>query len=351
MNNTNEIVKFSPERENLLEQIKINLGDENQMTVTSTGLTKFSATRWTVRRATCFQRILDNYEELLTLWNEYLETNLEPDIRGRIVGCQAQMRLFNFFFGLILSQRIFSHTDNLSKTLQEVKISAASGQYNANLTKEVLVKVRNDDSYTNFYDPVLQKKQLHPSISHPELPRRKRAPTRFEVGSGTASFPETAKDLYRKVYFEALDVIIASIDERFNQPSFVAYKHMETLLIGFLESKDISVQMEYLKENYAEDIKLEYLFVQLDIFKMLMKNTKISCFSDVLNEVKSLDTAQKNMISEVIVICKLLQVNPATSTSAELSFSMARRVKTWLRANMSQKRFTHLTNPEPTEYG
>lgn len=137
-------------------------------------------------------------------------------------------------------------------------------------------------------------------------------------------------------------MIIASIDERFNQPSFVAYKHMETLLIGFLESKDISVQMEYLKENYAEDIKLEYLFVQLDIFKMLMKNTKISCFSDVLNEVKSLDTAQKNMISEVIVICKLLQVNPATSTSAERSFSMARRVKTWLRANMSQKRFTHL---------
>ena len=344
MNNTNEIVKlvkFSPKRENLLEQIKNNVEDDNEMTPISPGLTKFSATRWTVR-ATCFQRILDNYDELLTLWNECLKMNLEPDIRGRIVGCQAQMRLFNFFFGLILSQRIFSHTDNLSKTLQEEKMSAANGQYNANLTKEVLIKIRNENCFTNFYDTVLQKKQFHTSISHPELPRRRRAPARFEIGSETPYFPETAKDLYRKVYFEALDLVIASIGERFNQPSFVVYKHMETLLIGFLKSEDISLQIEYLKENYPDDIKMEYLSAQLEIFKELMKNTKIVCFSDVLNAVKSLDTAQKHMISEVIVICKLIQVNPATSASAERSFSMARRVKTWLRANMSQKRFTHL---------
>ena len=88
-------------------------------------------------------------------------------------------------------------------------------------------------------------------------------------------------------------MIIASIGERFDQPSFVFYKHMETLLIGFLKSEDISLQMEYLKENYADDIKMEYLSAQLDIFKELMKNTKIICFSDVLNAVKIIDTAQK----------------------------------------------------------
>lgn len=60
MNNTNQIVKLikcSPKCENLLEQIKVNLGDEKEMA--AAGLTKFSVTRWTVR-ATCFQRILDN---------------------------------------------------------------------------------------------------------------------------------------------------------------------------------------------------------------------------------------------------------------------------------------------------
>ena len=247
MNNANEIiklVKYSPNRENLLQQIKNNVGDENEMTAISAGLTKFSATRWTVR-ATCFQRMFDNYEELLTLCNKCLETNLEPDIRARIVECQAHMRSFNFFLGIILSQRIFSHTDNLSKTLQEVKMSAADGQFNANLTKKVLIKIRNENCFGNFYYTVVRKREMHPSISHLELPRRRRAPARFEIGNGTPYFPETPKDLYRKVYFEALDLIIASIGERFDQPSFVVYKQMEILLIGFQKLEDISLQMEY----------------------------------------------------------------------------------------------------------
>jgi len=43
-----------------------------------------------------------------------------------------------------------------------------------------------------------------------------------------------------------------------------------------------------------------------------------------------------------IVICKLLLVDPATSATAKRSFSMAKRVKTWLRANMKQQRFNNV---------
>ena len=43
-------------------------------------------------------------------------------------------------------------------------------------------------------------------------------------------------------------------------------------------------------------------------------------------------------ISEIITLGKLLHVNPETSVNGERSFSLARRVKTWLRSNMVQKR-------------
>ena len=43
-----------------------------------------------------------------------------------------------------------------------------------------------------------------------------------------------------------------------------------------------------------------------------------------------------------IVICKLLLVDPATSATAKRSFSMARRVKTRLRANIKQQRFNNV---------
>ena len=67
---------------------------------------------------------------------------------------------------------------------------------------------------------------------------------------------------------------------------------------------------------------------------MLIKDAQINYFADVLKAVKSLTDYERHMITEVIVICKLLLVNPATSTTGERSFSMARRVKTWLRANI-----------------
>ena len=49
--------------------------------------------------------------------------------------------------------------------------------------------------------------------------------------SGTPFFPVTPEQAYRRIYFEALDLIVSSIEERFDQPSFKAYSNMESLLI------------------------------------------------------------------------------------------------------------------------
>ena len=345
-NNTNEIVKlvkFSPKRENLLGQIKSNIEmEDEEERISASGLTKFCATRWTLR-AICFQRVIDNYDALLKLWNDCLETRLESDVRGRIIGCRAQMKKFYFFFGLNLSQRIFSHTDNLSETLQKAGMSSTSGQHNASLTKDALKKNRNDDCFATFYQTVLRKKQLHVSITEPQVPRNKRAPGRFEVGTGTPLFPVIPEQVYRRIYFEALDLIVSSIEERFDQrPSFKAYSNMESLLKGVLSSQDVSSQMDYMKENYVDDVRTGYLFSQLEILKVLINDAQINCFADVLKAVKSLTDHERHMITEFIVICKLLLVNPATSATGERSFSMARRVNTWLRANMKQQRFNNV---------
>ena len=68
--------------------------------------------RWTVR-GNSVGSILKNYNILNDLWDECLETRLEPDIKGRIIGVKTQMSLL---FGLHLCERILEITDNLSKT-------------------------------------------------------------------------------------------------------------------------------------------------------------------------------------------------------------------------------------------
>lgn len=143
-------------------------------------------------------------------------------------------------------------------------------------------------------------------------------------------------------YFEALDLITA-IDARFNQTGFLACGQLECLLVKSLklEPEDISAEIEFLETNYGDDVNMQSLNVRLSIFKILLKNSVLVCFYDILKEVKSL-SPEENSISEIIVICKLLYVNPATSAIGERSFSTARRLKTWLRSTMTQTRFNSL---------
>ena len=123
-----QLIKLSPKREHMLGVIKENLEretDGNEEMEPS--LAKFSATRWTVR-AVCFKRILKNYQALQETSKECLgQSGLSTEIKARIVSCQAQMNSFNYFFVVLLGERLFSHTDNLSATLQKSNLSAVAG--------------------------------------------------------------------------------------------------------------------------------------------------------------------------------------------------------------------------------
>ena len=94
--------------------------------------------------------------------------------RARIIGCDAQMRTFDFFFGLHLTQRPFGHTDNLYRSLQSSSHSAAAGQ---NLvTRQTLETIRSETSFILFFmTPSLSRKrnilsclsqQFHKSDTH-----------------------------------------------------------------------------------------------------------------------------------------------------------------------------------------
>ena len=132
---------------------------------------KFSAletlcpTRWTAR-ASCFQKIIDNYCLLLKLWDECLKESLDDETKSKIIGYKVQMKTFNFFFCLGLDQQHYSLTDNLSKTLQEEKMSAVSGQRLASVTAETIQSMRNIQIliyFTKQFEPVLPRKRSQPN--------------------------------------------------------------------------------------------------------------------------------------------------------------------------------------------
>jgi hypothetical protein len=72
--------------------------------------------------------ISENYEALQQTWSEAKRATKDTEMRARIVGVAAQMKDFDYFFGLELGRKCFSIADNLSRSLQASTISACEGQ-------------------------------------------------------------------------------------------------------------------------------------------------------------------------------------------------------------------------------
>ena len=130
----------------------------------------------------------------------------------------------------------------------------------------------------------------------------------------------------------------------YDSVSQLAYEQLESLLLKALAANDSADELEYLKLHNDGDIDAFTLLSQLRLLPVMFKEDigNIVCFDDFLDTVKQLPPAERSHIMNFITICKLLHVNPATSATGRRSFWLARRLKIWLRSNMTQERFNSL---------
>ena len=285
------MVKISPKRENLLGELQENIeGDfENKVEKRKPiSFDKLCSTRWTVR-AKCYQKIIDIYDKIIELLDFSLKKeNLNTEVKGRVIGCLKQMKEFDFYYGLLLSQRLYALTDNLSKTLQNKNMPAISGQRLAWLTLSTLESMRNDHDANLFFQTVAQKAEKHAEIKEPKLPRKRKKP-RYDVlqyiygydANGEEHQHKTPEEKYRQVYFEALDLFAVSLKERFEQPTYTISANTEQLLLSAVNEEELYRDgLADIEQYYAEDIDLISLETEFDLLANLCKNTQILCFND-----------------------------------------------------------------------
>ena len=70
--------------------------------------------------------------------------SVDSEYHTCIIGVQAQINQFSFLFGLMLAERVLQHTDNLSKTLQNPKLTAIEGEQIAQLTQSAVLLMSTD---------------------------------------------------------------------------------------------------------------------------------------------------------------------------------------------------------------
>ena len=74
------------------------------------GFWRLYPARWAARVAS-LQSVIGNWKVLQEIWNECLETKLDPDIRGRIIGVKHQIKIFDYFYGVNLCSLFLKYSD------------------------------------------------------------------------------------------------------------------------------------------------------------------------------------------------------------------------------------------------
>ena len=86
--------------------------------------------------------------------------------------------------------------------------------------------------------------------------------------------------------------------------------------------------MEYVKRVYKGDLDADQLVVEFQMLKAIYQNENVMCFEEVKQHIQNRPTEDFILIPNDINIIKLVAVNPATSATAERTFSLARNLKT-----------------------
>ena len=124
----------------------------------------------------------------------------------------------------------------------------------ARLTINTLQSIRDDQSFELLNGNILLKAKQHPSIEEPSLPRKRRAPTRYETGSSEHTYPSTAQDHYRRIYFEVIDHLVNAIKERFSQHAFLVYQSLEDLMLKAIKGEETSTEMKTVLSTYSAEV-------------------------------------------------------------------------------------------------
>ena len=184
----------------------------------------------------------------------------------------------------------------------------------------------SDQSFDHFYANVSCKSEG--LLGEPTLPRKQGGWTGgLEVGASAPTYPQTANDHFRRVYYEAIDLIISTI----YQESFRCYIQMETLLVKAANGDDYEADFKFLEASFSEDVDTGALPGHATKYFGGYVKEKISCFDEIQLSVSKFPEPEKKLHcnSGAQTICM-----PGTSAAGKRAFSSAQRLKTWLPSRM-----------------
>ena len=155
------------------------------------------------------------------------------------------------------------------------------------------------------------------------------------TGARVAEEKDSPIQFYKQRYYEVLDRVIHELEVRFTDNRNVI------LSVASCNPKnDHFFCLDHVQPLAEESgVDLVKLAPQLDVARNLLRSKGVKSMEDIMKELLLL----QHGFPEVYHLIKVAMTIPVTSATAERSFSVLKRIKTYLRATMGQERLTHLS--------
>ena len=112
------------------------------------------------------------------------------------------------------------------------------------------------------------------------LPRPRKVYRRLDDGASQCYQSPSVQEHYSRLYYEAMDLAITSIKDRFDPPGFHMYRNLETVLVNAANKKEYIEELKEILAFYSDDFNEAELRTQLQIFGesfKIAKGTSILC--------------------------------------------------------------------------
>ncbi|XP_046583681.1 52 kDa repressor of the inhibitor of the protein kinase-like [Haliotis rubra] len=308
-----------------MDQFKESLSSTSNDMKQREKLRTLCETRWSARAdalftfLSCFDVVVDALDNLKDMGDDKASSHLNNILR------------FDFIISLVTAEHVVQSTVVLSKVLQKKSVDLVEAVEEARVVKTVLRDERDDNGvWTELFQKAVEVGQNHDvEAKIPRLAGRQRH--RVNVPA------ETPQVYYKRaLYLPFVDHLLSEIEDRLVAPEgrFLA----QGLIPSKLLALTADVEHEILA-HYAAELPY-HQGAENEIHRLVTKLSQVDRKPETILE--TLEGINQDLYPNIYTMLAILMTIPVATSTTERSFSMMRRVKTYLRSSMGQDRFSSL---------
>uniref|UniRef100_A0A672LRI1 HAT C-terminal dimerisation domain-containing protein n=1 Tax=Sinocyclocheilus grahami TaxID=75366 RepID=A0A672LRI1_SINGR len=303
---------------------------QKQLGLENSEFVQLSKTRWECQ-LNSVKAVLENLTALLGC--------LEKVATPIVIGLLSKLSRCSSVYMLVMFKSLLSATEGFHKYLQKESVDLAQATLYKDAVLETLTLMRSsEETAEQLYKEtkvICESNNISEILSGPRRKQRRMDDYAVDSTLGTRAPCDTGNQLKHHLLYPCLDRMISELSNRF---SGVGEKLMKGIQAcnpaadDFLSEESLNL----IAAHYKIQLCKEELLVAK---QFLAKKKKEGAVSDMASAYKLLDP---DMFPTLSLVFQAALTIPVSSSSCERSFSALRRLHTWLRRTMGQKRLNHL---------